>query len=237
MRINSVFAVAKPGPEARPVLLILLAVLVLTPFFYWLRADTIGVSSLTRPWTALTGGELGPSTYNAAAAVLLGVIPLLVARLGLGMGAAELGLKVGHPRRTMFWLATGIPLAITAGWLASGQTEMRAVYPLNPGLVSGDVPFLYHAFTQLWYYAAWEILFRGVLLKGLTPRLGFATANTVQMALSVLAHFGRPGTETIAAIPAGLAFGGIARHTGSVWTVVLIHWAVGAAQDAFILAR
>jgi len=50
-----------------------------------------------------------------------------------------------------------------------------------------------------------------------------------------VAHFGRPLTETLAAIPAGLAFGGIARQTRSIWYVVVIHLVVGAAQDWFIV--
>ncbi len=235
MRIKSVFVIARPGPEQIPGALILLAVLVLTPFFYWLRADTIGVSSLTRHWTALTGGELNHVTHNLASAVVLGVLPLLAARFGLGLGLVDMGLARGRWRRGAFWLAVGVPIAILAGWVAAGQPEMRAVYPLNQGLVAGRVSFISHALMQLLYYAAWEILFRGVLLQGLTPRLGFANANMIQMALSVLAHFGRPSAETLSAIPAGLAFGGIARHTGSVWYVVLIHWVVGTAQDAFIL--
>ena len=229
------FARATRGPEDRPGLLILLTVLVLTPFFYWLRADTIGVMSMTREWTALTGTEWRHGAHNAAAALLLGLIPLLAARWALGLKVGALGLRTGRWRRGLFWLAVGLPLATLAGWLAAGQAEMRAVYPLNPRLVAGEVSFAVHALTQLLYYASWEILFRGVLLQGLTPSLGFRTANTVQMALSVLAHFGRPFTETASAIPAGLAFGGIVRHTGSVWYVVVIHWAVGTAQDAFIL--
>jgi membrane protease YdiL (CAAX protease family) len=212
-----------------------LSVLVLTPFFYWLRVDTIGVTSHTRGWTALTGGEWSYWAHNALSALWLGLVPLLLTRLVLG--PIGLGLKAGNRRRGAFWLAVGIPLAALAGWLASGQAEMRAVYPLDRHLTPDLWAFFLHTLFQLLYYAAWEILFRGVLLHGLTPRLGFATANMVQTALSVLAHFGRPFTETVSAIPAGLAFGGIARHSGSVWYVVLIHWVVGMAQDAFILAR
>ena len=48
MLIKSMFASVRPGPETRPRDLILLTVLVLTPFFYFLRADTIGVTSATR---------------------------------------------------------------------------------------------------------------------------------------------------------------------------------------------
>jgi membrane protease YdiL (CAAX protease family) len=235
MDIKAKFAAAKIGPEQKPGALILLSVLVLTGFYYWLRADTIGVSSSIRGWTALTGGELNHWNHNMASAVVLGLIPVLAAKFGLGFSLADLGFQAGQWKRGLLWVAAGVPIAILAGWVAAGKPEMRAVYPLNPDVISGQVSFVRHALVQLLYYSAWEILFRGVLLRGLTPHLGFANANMIQMALSVLAHFGRPGTETISAIPAGLAFGGIARHTGSVWYVILIHWTVGTAQDWFIL--
>ncbi|MFT5232924.1 MAG: membrane protease YdiL (CAAX protease family) [Candidatus Krumholzibacteriia bacterium] len=235
MRIKEIFVAARPGFEQRPSALILLTVLVLTPFFYWLRADSIGVSSHTRAWTILTGSELNHITHNVASAIVLGLLPLLVARFCLGLGFRDMGMGLGRWKRGLLWVGIGVPVAILAGWVSAAKPEMRAVYPLNPGLVSGQASFVNHALIQLLYYGSWEILFRGVLLRGLTPRLGFATANMIQMALSVLAHFGRPGTETLSAIPAGLAFGGIAHQTKSVWYVILIHWAVGTAQDAFIM--
>jgi len=229
------FGAVRPGSDQRPAVLILLTILVLTAFFYWLRADTIGVTSSSRRWTALTGAELNHVTYNLVSALVLGLIPLLAARFALGFGLAELGLGPGRWRRGMLWLAIGVPIAILAGWVSAAEPQMRAVYPLNPGLAGGQVSFTVHALTQLLYYSAWEMLFRGVLLRGLTPHLGFGTANMIQTALSVVAHFGRPCTETWAAIPAGLAFGSVTRCTGSVWYVVIIHWVVGTAQDVFIV--
>lgn len=237
MSAKTVFTAAKPGRESVPGFLILLAVAVLTPFTYLLRVDTLGVLSRAQVWTAMTGGEQGFWGHNAAAALLLGLVPLIAARLVLGLELRTLGFGPSRGRRVVFWLAVGVPLAILAGWLSSGQAEMRTVYPLDRHLSGGGWPFILHTLFQLMYYAGWEVLFRGVLLGGLTGRLGFATANSVQTGLSVLAHFGRPLTETLAAIPAGLAFGGVTRHSGSVWTVILIHWAVGVAQDAFIIAR
>jgi membrane protease YdiL (CAAX protease family) len=223
------------APDSRPAWVILVAVIALTLFYYLARTDTIGVMSAGRNWSAMTRGPLSSIHHNLAAGVILGLIPLLCARGLCAMGWRDLGLGPGRHRQGLIWLAIGIPVAILAARLSSGQPEMQAVYPLNSRLTSELGPFVKHAAFQLVYYSAWEILFRGVLLNGLQKKLGFTTANIIQTALSVVAHFGRPFTETAAAIPAGLAFGGVAHRTGSVWYVVIIHWAVGVAQDWFMI--
>jgi membrane protease YdiL (CAAX protease family) len=210
-------------------------VLVLTLFYYWTRVDTIGVTGPGRQWFAMTGGTLSPGRHNLVSAILLGLVPLAWARLATRASWKELGLGVGNPRRGLLWLGIGLPVAVLAGWVSSGNPEVRAVYPLDPGLTLEPGRFAIHALIQLGYYAAWEVLFRGVLLGTLRPVFGFANANLIQTALSVVAHFGRPFPETFAAIPAGLAFGGVARTTGSVWYVIIIHWVVGLAQDWFII--
>jgi membrane protease YdiL (CAAX protease family) len=214
---------------------ILVAVIVLALFYYLGRTDTIGVRSAGRNWYAMTGRSHSLANHNLAAGLLLGLIPLLCARCWCASCWRDLGLGSGRRRQGLIWLAIGLPVAILAAKLSSAQPEMQAVYPLDSRLTSAIGPVVKHAASQLIYYSAWEILFRGVLLNGLQRKYGFATANIIQTALSVVAHFGRPFTETAAAIPAGLVFGGVARRTGSVWYVVIIHWTVGVAQDWFMV--
>jgi membrane protease YdiL (CAAX protease family) len=226
----------KAAPDTRPAWVILVAMIALTQFYYLTRADTIGVTAAGRGWTDMTSQPVSMLGHNLAAGLILGLIPLLIARRLCGLGFRDLGLGIGRPLVGLVWLAVGIPLAILAAKFSSAQPEMRAVYPLDPGLTAETGSFVWHAGLQFIYYSAWEILFRGILLYGLKEKFGFAGANIIQTALSVVAHFGRPFTETVSAIPAGLAFGGIARHTGSVWYVVIIHWAVGAALDWFIVS-
>jgi len=236
MSIDQFTAFRKAPPDTRPAWLILVAMIALTQFYYWTRADTIGVTAVGRGWTEMTSQPVSMLGHNLAAGLILGLIPLLCARGLCGMGFRDLGLGIGRPGRGLVWLAVGIPLAILASKFSSAQPEIQAVYPLDPGLTAETGPLVRHAGLQLIYYGAWEILFRGILLFGLKEKFGFASANIIQTALSVVAHFGRPFTETAAAIPAGLAFGGIARNTGSVWYVVIIHWVVGAALDWFIVS-
>jgi len=226
----------RQAPDGRPAWLIIVAAAVLTIFYYGMRMDLIGVARSGGDWTAMTRPVVSLLRHNVAAAVLLGLIPLVVARRISGLHLGRLGLGMGNRRRGLVWIAVGVPIAIILGKLSAGHPDVRAVYPLGSGLTRETGPFLTHAITQLLYYGAWEVLFRGVLLHGLQPRFGFTGSNALQTALSVVAHFGRPFSETMAALPAGLAFGGVARNTGSIWPVVIIHWTAGVAQDWFIVS-
>jgi membrane protease YdiL (CAAX protease family) len=234
--LDSTERLDRPAETAdRSVGLILVAMVALTVFFYHLRVDTIGVVRGGGALRPMTGPVLPFMSHNLAALGVLGIVPLLAARWLCGRRLRDLGLGRGRWRLGLVWVAVGIPLALLAGWASAGKPLTQAVYPLNPDLRPDFLAFLTHMAGQLVYYLGWEILFRGVLLFGLERRIGFAAANMIQTALSVIAHFGRPVTETLAAIPAGLAFGGIAHRTRSIWYVVVIHLVVGAAQDWFIV--
>jgi len=165
----------------------------------------------------------------------LGVIPMLVARRLTGRTFRQLGLGLGDWRQGLGWLAVGIPLAILAGKIGAAAPAMQAVYPLDPAVRAAPGSFVPYALLSFLYYAAWEALFRGVLLFGLRDRLGDGAANGLQTALSVTAHFGRAVNETAAALPAGLVFGRITGRLGSIWYIALIHWVTAVSLDWFVL--
>jgi membrane protease YdiL (CAAX protease family) len=211
-------------------LMILISVLALMAFYYLTRADTIGVHSPSRGWSPMTAPPLPSALHFVAAALLLGVIPALLARRVTGRSLGELGLGLGRWRQGLALLAVGIPAGILAGKIGAESPAMRAVYPLGP--FTGG--FALYGILQLLYFGAWEVLFRGVLLFGLKDRVGDGVANALQTALSVTAHFGRALNETFAAFPAGLVFGWVGLRLRSVWYVAVIHWVVGVSLDWFI---
>lgn len=226
---------AGPRPERGTAVLILTVTLILVLFEYLLRTDLLGTFRPGEGWTALSGPARSLLVHEVGALLLLGVAPVLVARFALGRTPASLGLGRGNLTRSLAWLAVGLPTAILLGRSSAGHPDVQAVYPLAAGEWAGREEFLLRVVLQLLYYGSWEVLFRGVLLHGLTPRFGFAGANALQTSLSVLAHLGRPLSETLAALPAGLVLGGVARNSGSIWPVVLIHWTAGMAQDWFLI--
>jgi membrane protease YdiL (CAAX protease family) len=54
---------------------------------------------------------------------------------------------------------------------------------------------------------------------------------------STLLHFGHPWSETLAALPFGLAAGWLALATGSILPGLALHAAAGLFLDLFILLR
>lgn len=223
----------KPG-ALRAYWIVLPGVLGLIAFYYLTRADTIGVLS-GGAWTPMTRGPAPAWGHFAAAAVLLGALPLGIACLATRTSPGDLGLGPGRWREGLVWVAVGIPLAVLAGRIAAANPAMRAVYPLFPDGLAEPGAFWSYAALQLVYYAAWETLFRGVLLFGLEDQMGQHASNLVQTGLSVTAHFGRALPETFSALPAGLVFGAVALRTRSIWYVTVIHWTVGVSMDWFIL--
>ena len=209
--------------------------LLLVIFHYLLRADTVGVFSPHRGWHALTLGPLPLPLHYVAAALVLGVVPVIVARAATGKSLAQLGLGLGDWRSGLRWLALGLPLAILAGYVGARSAPMRAVYPLDTTVAADPSAFAPYAALQFLYYGAWEVFFRGVLLFGLADRLGRTTANLAQTGLSVTAHFGRAFSETFSALPAGLIFGWVTLRVRSIWYIAIVHWVVGISCDWFIL--
>lgn len=222
-----------PRPQARrPEIVILVGVSVLVAFYYFARIDVIGVYSPWRGWSPMTAAPVPSAVHFGVAALVLGVVPVVIVRSYTGMTFSELGLGLGNRRLGIALLAVGLPLAVLAGFIGAASPEVRAVYPLD--LPAESANFLGYAVMQFLYFGAWEVLFRGVLLFGLRPQLGDGVANSVQTALSVTAHFGRAFNETFAALPAGMLFGWFTLRIGSVWYVAVIHWMVGISLDWFI---
>ena len=228
----------RPRGGARPVpaeWLLGSGTLLLVIFHYLLRADTVGVFSPQRGWHALTHGPVPLPLHYLAAALVLGVVPVILAKAATGKSLAQLGLGLGDWRSGLRWLAVGLPLAILAGYVGAGSAPMRAVYPLDTTVGADPRVFAPYAALQFLYYGAWEVFFRGVLLFGLADRLGRTTANLAQTGLSVTAHFGRAFSETFSALPAGLLFGWVTLRVRSIWYIAIIHWVVGISCDWFIL--
>jgi membrane protease YdiL (CAAX protease family) len=214
-------------------LLVLAATGALLAFYYIGRADVIGVSSATRGWAAMTLRALPDGAHFTVAAVLLAVVPVVAARRLTGLSLEQLGLGPGNVRAGLILLLAGAPLAVLAGALGAASPAMRAVYPLFP--LAAHHGFVAYALLQFLYFGAWEVLFRGVLLFGLRRDHGDGSANALQTALSVTAHFGRAINETASALPAGLVFGWVDLKLGSIWYVAMLHWLVGVSMDWFIL--
>ena len=154
--------------------------------------------------------------------LVLGALPLAAA-LALGERPAGLGLRWPRPlsRRWVFPLLLAV---VVLGSLAGAyNAPIFGYYPYSRTLTEsrpgGAAGFLLHAVLYIaLYYLPWELLFRGILVFPLL-------------------HFGHPWSETLAALPFGLAAGWLALATGSLLPGLALHAAAGLFLDLFILLR
>jgi len=190
--------------------------------------------------TLLKGASRSLETAASAvgwAAVLLFFAPLLIWRaLGRPMGA--LGFRLGDWR-------LGLPVALVlalgsvpAIWMVSDWPIFRVTYPWAgsfPGKSLGTL--LAWAGIYLIYYMAFELFYRGFMLRLFEPLWGLRAAIWLQAVCATLVHLGKPWPEAGLALPASLALGLIAVRTRSLVWPILLHFGIGMATDLAALSR
>lgn len=151
---------------------------------------------------------------------------------------ASIGLGLGNIGRGLPLTAVGVPVAILAGLIGSRDPALRDFYPFSKEALRSRRSFLsFELAYVLFYYTAWEFLYRGILFFPLIPAIGLVPALAVETLLSTLYHIGHPPAEILAAVGAGVIFGLVAFWTGSFFYTVLLHAAVGVSTDTSIYLR
>ena len=147
------------------------------------------------------------------------LIPLLLARAH-GVGARELGLRLGTTWQQL-WLVAGVAAVALPVILVIARTAgFVSAYPLyRPGRAEALA-------TGLWlvvfasYLFSIELFFRGFLSAMLTPALG-RYAIVVALGPYVATHSYLP--EALGAIPVGLLLAVWRLRSGSLWPGYLAH--------------
>jgi hypothetical protein len=175
--------------------------------------------------------DLHPALYwYGSSLFVLGVAALLFGRFGLrrplrdwgiGLGDWRLGLKVALGCYALF-----VPVLL----VMSQVPDFASRYPLF-GEARRDLAHLIANETgYAVYFIGWEFMFRGFMLFGLFPRLGFH-AVWVQMIPFAIMHFGKAEIETVAAVFAGIILGYLALRARSFWYGWLLHALVAVTND------
>lgn len=79
-----------------------------------------------------------------------------------------------------------------------------------------------------------EFFFRGFLVHSLKPSLGIYSIFAMTVPYCMI-HFGKPPTETLAAIFAGVFLGWLSYRNGNIWLGLLLHFTVAFSMDIFAL--
>lgn len=167
------------------------------------------------------------------------VVPALIAiRFVLRRPMSGFGLTSGavksHLGLYIAMLAVMIPIVVAVSF----TEQFQAVYPFYREALADGASWR----LMVWWivyavqFVSLEFFFRGFLVHGLRPHLGFASI-AVMMVPYTMIHFSKPPLEASAAILAGLILGALSLRTRSIWLGAMLHITVAAAMDISALIQ
>lgn len=114
----------------------------------------------------------------------------------------------------------------------SFTSHFQAVYPFYRNALVTGIEWRFWVWWLSYFiqFLSLEFFFRGFMIHGLRPHLGFASV-AVMMVPYTMIHFSKPPLETIGAMAAGLALGALSLRTRSIWLGAAVHLSVAATMD------
>lgn len=135
------------------------------------------------------------------------------------------------------WIYVVLYLVVLPAVAIASQTpSFSATYPFYK--LANRSAFDFWAWQALYgvQFFALEFFFRGYMLRGLGQVMG-SKAIFVMIIPYCMIHFGKPFSETIGAILAGIVLGTLAMRTKSIWGGFAIHVGVAVTMDALALGH
>lgn len=178
--------------------------------------------------------ELHPKRIFGA--VIVGFIPAILMAIIFGRGAAELGLAMPAPEKTLLAAAGIFAAVLPTTYLASRNRKMWEIYP--PWRLDrwrGD-HYSKNALTWAIYLCGYELCFRGYFLFAMVRFVGPEAAVAITTLAYVFAHLPKNAGETIGTIPMGVVFAVAALWTGGFWAPFLAHVFIAVSSD-FLMVR
>jgi membrane protease YdiL (CAAX protease family) len=167
------------------------------------------------------------------------VLPaVFVIRVVLRERVRDFGLRVEGMAAHRGLYLTLLSLALPFVVLASFSHGFQHKYPflhLDPG--QSLWPQMFAWWALYWcQFVALEFFFRGFLVHGLAPRLGWISIVVMVVPYNML-HYGKPMPEALAAIVGGLVLGTLSLKTRSIWWGAALHIAIAITMDLCALGH
>jgi membrane protease YdiL (CAAX protease family) len=210
-----------PETDRRAVVVLLTAAISLTCGHFW--ADR------SRDFDGLARWAL----VNIACYVLPAVF---VIRVVLRERVRDFGLRTdgmsAHVGLYLSLLSIALPVVVLASFAHGFQHK----YPfLDLGPNDALWPHLFMWWVLYWcQFVALEFFFRGFLVHGLAPRLGWISIFVMVVPYNML-HYAKPMPEALAAIVGGIVLGTLSLKTRSIWWGAALHIAIAITMDVCAL--
>ena len=115
-------------------------------------------------------------------------------------------------------------------WFVSADSSFKETYPHVQSARNSWNTFLIYESCMFVYMIAWEFIWRGYMLFGLSEKFG-GYAIIIQMIPFVILHNGKPALETFGAIAGGIILGFLALRTKSIYYCIITHFGVMFSID------
>ncbi len=212
-----------------PAVVLMTAAVAYTAYHYALAADALaprmsGDTDDARHIRAIHAKRLG-------GAVVLGVIPAIIAATVLGLSPMRLGLSAPNFAITGAWVGGTIVVALPVVAMSCRNPSQWVAYPEIRAKRWDGPLYRTNALTWAVYLLGYELFFRGFLIEGLIPSFGVWPAIATSTALYVFAHLGKPAPETIGTILMGVVFAVAALTSGGIWAPFGMHLAIAMTSD------
>lgn len=246
--LRAVFG-ASPA-DRRVVIVLLTAAIALTlnnfaaddPAWLVSALDAVGADGLARRLhaavTTSASAARNDLTFWAVVQISSYVVPAaLVIRFVLRERLADHGVRVRGSLRYAAPYAALYACALPAIALASTTAEFQARYPFLP-FAAGDAwrPLLGWWALYALQFCALEFFFRGFIVHGLAPRLGYLSVFVMAVPYNML-HYGKPMLEAVAAIVGAIVLGVLALRSRSIWWGAALHICVALTMDILSLSH
>jgi len=176
--------------------------------------------------------------YGISSMFFLFLIPVLIIKYILKEKLSDYGLRFADGKFGLIILLLAYPVIFLSMLPVANDPLYQVLNPMYPDAGRSVPVFILYAFIYLLYYIGWEFFFRGFMLFGLREKFGDLWAVLIQTIPSCIAHIGRPESEMITSIIAGVAFGFLALRSRSLWYIIILHWFIGLGCDILcLLAR
>ncbi|HEY9841059.1 MAG TPA: CPBP family intramembrane glutamic endopeptidase [Candidatus Obscuribacterales bacterium] len=172
----------------------------------------------------------GSLLWCGAIVLLYAGLPMLVIKLLLKQkledyGWSLAGLRYHWKPYAIFYAVMVLPLL-----LAASTPAFQQMYPFFKYVATGWQYFLIWQLAYALQFVAVEFFFRGFLVFGLYPRLGFYGVFVAMLPYCMI-HFFKPFGESLGAIAAGIVLSYLALKNRSIWGGAGLHWGVAVTMD------
>jgi membrane protease YdiL (CAAX protease family) len=172
-----------------------------------------------------------PLAQKYLGAVVLGLVPAGVLWVVPGLSPAASGIGMPDWPATLLWGGFLALAALPVPYFSAQSEDMQAYYPQIRVSEWDLTLFVHNGWAWTMYLLAYEFLFRGVLVIGLSTFTSPWTAVALSGALATATHIPKGAKETFATVPYSLLLGFVALQSGSVWAGVVGHAALAISND------